>query len=149
MVPSTFGLEQCSCQTIQGRDSAGKFLERYATVPRCWKRTRLFDYYNCVYEEPDEDDAMSAKLATMLSRLYIKDPMSVDELLNPPDENTAAEDFTHEDFCGVGDQELAVDGSDNGSENMDEDDMERCTWIEEGLELKSISCGSLSFSFVQ
>ncbi|ETL80452.1 hypothetical protein L917_19057, partial [Phytophthora nicotianae] len=40
----------------------------------------------------------------MLSRLHAKDPMSVDELLNPLDENTTAEDPTDEDFCGVGDQ---------------------------------------------
>ncbi|KUF77879.1 hypothetical protein AM587_10004867 [Phytophthora nicotianae] len=81
---------------------------------------------------------MSAELATMLSRLHVKDPMSVDELLNPPDEYIAAEDPTDEDFCGVGDQEMAVDGSEDGSENLDEDDMERSMWIEEDLEPEAI-----------
>ncbi|ETN10110.1 hypothetical protein F442_07794 [Phytophthora nicotianae P10297] len=37
---------------------------------------------------------MSAVLATMLSCLHAKDPMSVNELLNPLDENTTAEDST-------------------------------------------------------
>ncbi|KUF81173.1 hypothetical protein AM587_10002457 [Phytophthora nicotianae] len=65
--------------------------------------------------------------------------MSMGELLNPPDENTTAEDLpTAEDFCEVDDQELAVDGSENGSENMDEDDMERSMWIEEDLEPEAI-----------
>ncbi|ETK79025.1 hypothetical protein L915_15084, partial [Phytophthora nicotianae] len=76
---------------------------------------------------------MFAKLATMLSRLHVKDPISVDELLNPPEENTAAEDPTDED------QELAVDGSENCSENMDEDDIERSTWIEKDLEPEAIN----------
>ncbi|KAG3254094.1 hypothetical protein PI124_g1337 [Phytophthora idaei] len=62
--------------------------------------------------------------------------MSVDELLNPPDENTTAEEPTDEDFCGVGDLELAVDGSETGSENPGEDDTEHDT--EEDLEPESI-----------
>ncbi|ETN21797.1 hypothetical protein PPTG_01889 [Phytophthora nicotianae INRA-310] len=70
---------------------------------------------------------MPAALATMVSRLHAKDPVSMDELLNPPVENTTAEDPTDEDFCGVGDQELNVDGSDNGTENLDEVDIERST----------------------
>ncbi|ETI39058.1 hypothetical protein F441_15135 [Phytophthora nicotianae CJ01A1] len=40
---------------------------------------------------------MSAVLATMLSRLYATDPMSVGEFLNPPDENTTADEFTDDD----------------------------------------------------
>ncbi|ETN00168.1 hypothetical protein PPTG_18172 [Phytophthora nicotianae INRA-310] len=52
---------------------------------------------------------------TMLSRLHVKDPMFVGELLNTPDENTAAEDPTDEDFCRVGNQKLAVNASENGS----------------------------------
>ncbi|KUF79051.1 hypothetical protein AM587_10001669 [Phytophthora nicotianae] len=114
MVPSTFGLEQCTASS-----SGNDWLFSPSLFARCWKHTGHLKYYNCVFDDPDEDDAMSAVLATMLSRLHVKDPMSVDELLNPPDENTAAEDPTDEDFCGVGDQELAVDGSENGSENLD------------------------------
>ncbi|ETM00508.1 hypothetical protein L917_02779 [Phytophthora nicotianae] len=41
--------------------------------------------------------------------------MSVDERLNPPDENTTAEDLTDEDFCGIDDQEFTVDDSETGS----------------------------------
>ncbi|ETK93777.1 hypothetical protein L915_03084 [Phytophthora nicotianae] len=104
----------------------------------CRKHTWHLDYYNCIFEDPDEDGTMSAELATMLSHLHAKDPMSVDELLNPPDENTTAGDPIYEDFGGVGDQELAVDGSENGSENLDEDDMERSTWIEEDLKPEAI-----------
>ncbi|ETN14065.1 hypothetical protein PPTG_22191 [Phytophthora nicotianae INRA-310] len=72
-----------------------------------------------------------------LRRSYLACTMSVDELLNAPDENTTAEDPIYADFCGV--------------ENLDAVDMERSTWTEEALsqkQLKSISCGSLSFSFV-
>ncbi|ETP16461.1 hypothetical protein F441_08930 [Phytophthora nicotianae CJ01A1] len=78
---------------------------------------------------------MSAVLATMLSRLHAKDPMSVDELLNPLDENTTAEDPTDEDFCGVGDQRLAEDGSEAGSESPGQD-MERS--IKKDFELEAV-----------
>ncbi|ETK73769.1 hypothetical protein L915_19336, partial [Phytophthora nicotianae] len=93
------------------------------------------DYYNCVFKDPYEDGAMSAVLATMLSRLHAKDPMSVDELLNPLDENTTAEDPTDEDFCGVGDQRLAEDGSEAGSESPGQD-MERS--IKKDFELEAV-----------
>ncbi|KAG6975165.1 hypothetical protein JG688_00002656 [Phytophthora aleatoria] len=71
-----------------------------------------------------------------MSRLHAMDRMSVDELLNPPDENTTSEEPTDEDFCGVGDLELAVDGSETRSENPGEDDTEHDT--DEDLEPESI-----------
>ncbi|ETO99433.1 hypothetical protein F441_23154 [Phytophthora nicotianae CJ01A1] len=73
---------------------------------------------------------------TMVSRLYAKNSMSVDELLNRSNANTTAEEPTGKDFCGVGDQKLAADGSKTGSENPGEDDMEGC--IEKDLELEAI-----------
>ncbi|ETI34965.1 hypothetical protein F441_18505 [Phytophthora nicotianae CJ01A1] len=96
---STFGLEQCTASS-----SGNDWLISPSLFARCWKHIGYLDYYSCVYEDPDEDDTISAVLATMLSRLHAKDPMSVDKLLNPPDENTTTEDSTDKHFCRVGDQ---------------------------------------------
>ncbi|KAG2762660.1 hypothetical protein JG687_00015580 [Phytophthora cactorum] len=73
-----------------------------STTPvSCWKKTGLLDYYTCEYAEPDEDDGITEELTAMLSRLHASNPMSVDELLNPPEENVLMEDPTDEDFCRV------------------------------------------------
>jgi len=68
----------------------------------CWRKTGLLDYYTCEYAEPDAEDDVMSELSDMLSRLHPSDPVSVEELLNPPGENILADDPTDEDFCRVG-----------------------------------------------
>ncbi|KAF1778846.1 hypothetical protein GQ600_9900 [Phytophthora cactorum] len=62
---------------------------------------------NPMYAEPDEGDDITEELTVselltgMLSRLRASNTMSVDELLNPPEENVLMEDPTDEDYCPV------------------------------------------------
>ncbi|KAG4063379.1 hypothetical protein PC123_g1850 [Phytophthora cactorum] len=65
------------------------------------RKIGLLDYYTCEYVEPDEDDDITEELTVMLPRLHASNTMSVDELLNPPEENVLIEDPTDEDFCRV------------------------------------------------
>ncbi|ETK92676.1 hypothetical protein L915_04019 [Phytophthora nicotianae] len=63
----TFSSEQCTASS-----SGNDWLISPSVFTTCWKHTEHLDYYNCVYEDPDEDDAMSAELAMILSRLRTK-----------------------------------------------------------------------------
>ncbi|ETP21560.1 hypothetical protein F441_04954 [Phytophthora nicotianae CJ01A1] len=101
----------------------------------------ILDYYNCIFEDPDEDDAISALLATMLSRLHAKDPMSVDEFLNPPGENITAEDPTVKTFV-----ELATKNWLQMALRPAQKTRVRTIWgvvLRRTLQLKSISRGLL------
>uniref|UniRef100_H3GYN9 HTH CENPB-type domain-containing protein n=1 Tax=Phytophthora ramorum TaxID=164328 RepID=H3GYN9_PHYRM len=91
----------------------------------CWKKTGLLDYYTCEYAEPGVEDDIVNELAEMLTRLHPSNPMSVEELLNPPDENILADEPTDEDFCRVESSErengCGQDVGDGGIEDEEEE----------------------------
>ncbi|KAG3107276.1 hypothetical protein PI124_g15042 [Phytophthora idaei] len=77
---------------------------------KCWKHTGLLDYHGCDYELPDEEDSITDELTAMMARLHAKDPMAVEELLSPPDENVTVDEPTDEDFCSMVVEESTSEG---------------------------------------
>ncbi|ETM03493.1 hypothetical protein L917_00300 [Phytophthora nicotianae] len=48
-----------------------------------------------------EEDSITDELTAMMDHLHAKDPMSLEELLIPPDENVIVDEPTDEDFCNT------------------------------------------------
>uniref|UniRef100_H3H659 DDE-1 domain-containing protein n=1 Tax=Phytophthora ramorum TaxID=164328 RepID=H3H659_PHYRM len=111
----------------------------------CWKKTGLLDYYTCEYAKPGVEDDIVNELAEMLTRLHPSNPMSVEELLNPPDENILADEPTDEDFCRVESSErengCGQDVGDGGIEDEEEESTSSTYPTPENLSTEELKCG--------
>ncbi|KAI9998186.1 hypothetical protein PInf_002521 [Phytophthora infestans] len=88
---------------------------RYLTLPASSypKHTGLLDYYACEYIEPEEEDSVIDELTKMLSRLHASDPMSMEELLDSPDESVN-DDPTDKDFYKIEMEDVPASGKSTG-----------------------------------
>jgi hypothetical protein len=70
-------------------------------VTSCWQSTGLIyaDSAHLAQDYLDEENAISDDVGAMLAWLHASSPMSVDELLDLPDERTIMDEPTDEDFC--------------------------------------------------
>uniref|UniRef100_A0AAV1U7C4 HTH CENPB-type domain-containing protein n=1 Tax=Peronospora matthiolae TaxID=2874970 RepID=A0AAV1U7C4_9STRA len=70
-------------------------------IVRCWQDAALL-FSNSFDDTSDcrgQEDAISEELAVMLTYLHATNPLSVEELLNLPEESVIMDDPTDEDFC--------------------------------------------------
>ncbi|OWY94112.1 Retroelement [Phytophthora megakarya] len=81
-------------------------IESWIAVPSsmiasCWYETGLVYAESSGFEHDyrGREDAISEELAVMLSWLHAADPLTVEELLDLPEENVIMEEPTDEDFC--------------------------------------------------
>ncbi|CAH0482464.1 unnamed protein product [Peronospora belbahrii] len=81
-----------------------------SVIVRCWQGTGLMCANNPdhTYECHGEEDTISEELAVMLSWLHAADPLTVDELLNLPEEYVIMDEPTNEDFCAAVESEKVV-----------------------------------------
>ncbi|KAG7387155.1 hypothetical protein PHYPSEUDO_014675 [Phytophthora pseudosyringae] len=121
----------------------------------CWYKTGLLyaEKSDCVREYRGEEDAISEELAVMLSWLHAADPLTVEELLNLPEESVIMDEPTDEDFCApvasvkVSFQQLNPKPADTDSGLSVDELKERLKWIaklliyadEKGVQAESVS----------
>ncbi|GMF17104.1 unnamed protein product [Phytophthora fragariaefolia] len=91
----TVGVKQAMAWCIDSWDTIPT-----AVIVRSWQETGLIrTNVALVNEYHGEEDAISDDLAVMLSWLQTADPLTVEELLNLPEENIIMDEPTDEDFC--------------------------------------------------
>ncbi|CAI5735057.1 unnamed protein product [Peronospora destructor] len=108
-----------------------------SVIISCWQDTGLLyakspDY---AYKCRGEEDAISEELAVMLSWLHAAEPLTLEELLNLPEEGVIMDEPTDEDFCAPVDS-VKVVVQQAKIKNADADDglsvqelKERLKWI--------------------
>ncbi|CAI5719235.1 unnamed protein product [Peronospora effusa] len=108
-----------------------------SVITRCWQDTGLLypKSPGYAYECCGEEDAISEELTVMLSWLHAAEPLTVEELLNLPEEGVIMDEPTDEDFCAPVDS-VKVVVQQAKSKTADADDglsvqelKERLKWI--------------------
>ncbi|RMX70048.1 hypothetical protein DD238_000899 [Peronospora effusa] len=108
-----------------------------SVITRCWQDTGLLypKSPGYAYECRGEEDAISEELTVMLSWLHAAEPLTVEELLNLPEEGVIMDEPTDEDFCAPVDS-VKVVVQQAKSKTADADDglsvqelKERLKWI--------------------